>query len=1220
MATARKISSAEWDSHKARISALYLEENLTLDEVGRRMENEHGFSASKAQYVRKLRQWHVGKNSTNDKWKFAASVVQKRKLEGKETEILINERLISAKKLKKAISRYVGPRFEAEGESVDPMDVPDGVVVRTPPAEAIGGIEFAHIPWFQFQDILESCIIVELMGQTAPAYDFGLSASSSDLSVAWDMDIFADLSGPSNLSWMLPQAQCDLPTGVSENPAYRLPQSTSSDQPSAHWDGTLHASPHPGSPTLEQTDREARRLLGECLGELIDPDCSEYTSKIASNLENIAIERHSGEVVRHVQKLYSKSTLDASFQLLRYAVYLSSNNLLAASRIDKLLAWVIRGGKFCVIEHLIEKKMPTTEIFASNLLLSATRLEEIDTVRALIVRGVDPNTLAGMEVKTTALHEATRKGNSILVRLLLDAGANPNVDEIPTSTTVLELAVTRCHRCAASLAIAEMLIGRGADVNAPVDDWGRRSTLLKSAIHRGDIALAQVLLKAGARVNEATGETGTALQVAASHGNTELVEILIEAGADVDSPIGMAYEDACREAAEQCHYSFFLTPLQIAAVVDKTEMAQVLLEAGANVNGFPSKSYYLRRLGFYEHGGDFESHSDSDSDSDVEDAEDDTDDKDYDPFLCNKGTILTALQAAVANNNAVLVRLLLSLGADVNAIGGQGTALQIASAKHSRRKFMELLLMKGADVNNPAQGLCRMTALQEAAQSGNEDVVQLLLNEGAEINAPPNPIGGRAAIQAAAQSKNLDLVKLLVNLGADVNTDAAPVSGRTCLQAAAEQGDIEMVNFLLQSGANVNGPAARTSHGLTALQAAVRAGHDLILERLLEEGADVNGIPSPSYGVPALCAAIDNNRYELAQLLLDKGANPDGYWDLPTPLSTCVRQLKYDPTATKAIEMARCLIHAGADVNKGSRGESGTPLQMAAQTGLAEVVRCLLDAKADVNAPAVSMFGSTALHRAVNRDHIDIVKLLLSKDANPNQSNWIGDGALHIAVSRWAINDEVIQILVDHGADVNANHGSALQVAAEKGSVQTVQVLLAAGADINAPALGIHGKTALQGAVRTGNIGLVKTLLDAGADINAPPGPGWGGTAIQAAAGSGDVRMVQFLLSHGADVNSPASKSHGATALQKAAIGGHLRIALMLLKMGADVNAAPAPVGGRTALEAAAEHGRLDLVHLLLRNDGEPETIETRCKRAAKLASSSGHLILAKQLREWKKS
>lgn len=1052
------------------------------------------------------------------------------------------------------------------------------------------------------------------MSRPARANDFKLSTSSYDLSVSCDMDIFADLSGPSNVLWMPPEPQWDLVTGVPDDPTYGLLQSTSSDQPSTHWDGTLHSELHPGSPTLEQTDREARMLLGECLGEPIDPDCSEYMSKITSNLENIAIERHSGEVVRHVQKLYSKSTLDASFQLLRYAVYLSSNSLLAASRIDKLLAWVIRGGKFWIIEHLIEKKVPTTEIFASNLLLSATRLEETDTVRALIARGVDPNTLAGMGTKTTALHEATRKRNSILVRLLLDAGANPNVEEIPPSRTVFELAVTACHYCSVSPPIAELLIDHGADVNAPIKDWGRRSTLLKSVIHRGDIALAQILLKAGARVNEATGEIGTALQAAASEDNSELVEILLEAGADVDSPIGKAYEDACREAAERGHYSFFLTPLQIAAVVDNTEMAQVLLEAGADVNGFPSRSY-MRRLGLYDHEGD------SDSDFDVDYAKDDTDDEDYDPCACNKETTLTALQAAVTNNNAVLVRLLLSLGADVNAIGGQGTALQIASARLSGHKLIELLLRKGADVNSPAQGLCRMTALQEAAQSGNEDVVQLLLNEGAEINALPNPVGGRTAIQAAAQSTNLDLVKLLVSLGADINADAAPVSGRTCLQAAAEQGDIEMVNFLLQSGANVNGPAARTSHGLTALQAAITSGDDLILERLLEEGADVNGLPSPSYGVSTLCAAIDHSQYELAQLLLEKGANPDGCWDLRTPLSACVRQLRYDPTAIEAIEMARCLIHAGANVNKRNRGKSGTPLQMAASIGAADLVRCLLDAKADVNASPVGTCGSTALRTAVDRHHIDIVKLLLSNGANPNQfSNCVEHGALLGAVRRWAINDEIIQILVDHGADVNANHGRALQVAAARGSVQTVQVLLAAGADINAPALRRNGKTTLQGAVLRGNIDLVKTLLDAGADINAPPSPEWGETAIQAAAGSGDVRMVQFLLSHGADVNSPASKSYGATALQKAAIGGHLRIALVLLKMGADVNAAPAPIGGRTALEGAAEHGRLDLVYLLLQNDSDPETIETRCKRAAKLASFSGHLILAKLLREWKKS
>ncbi len=63
---------------------------------------------SKAQYVRRLKQWRLEKNSTKDKWEFAASQVQKRRLEGKETEIIINGRLVSAKRLKKEMARYVG--------------------------------------------------------------------------------------------------------------------------------------------------------------------------------------------------------------------------------------------------------------------------------------------------------------------------------------------------------------------------------------------------------------------------------------------------------------------------------------------------------------------------------------------------------------------------------------------------------------------------------------------------------------------------------------------------------------------------------------------------------------------------------------------------------------------------------------------------------------------------------------------------------------------------------------------------------------------------------------------------------------------------------------------------------------------------------------------------------------------------------------------------------
>jgi len=56
--------------------------------------------------VRKFKQWHLEKNSTNGKWRFVAGQIQKRKFEGKDSEIFINGKMIPAKKIKKETARY----------------------------------------------------------------------------------------------------------------------------------------------------------------------------------------------------------------------------------------------------------------------------------------------------------------------------------------------------------------------------------------------------------------------------------------------------------------------------------------------------------------------------------------------------------------------------------------------------------------------------------------------------------------------------------------------------------------------------------------------------------------------------------------------------------------------------------------------------------------------------------------------------------------------------------------------------------------------------------------------------------------------------------------------------------------------------------------------------------------------------------------------------------
>lgn len=110
------------------------------------------------------------------------------------------------------------------------------------------------------------------------------------------------------------------------------------------------------SPTTQTSSREVRSLFAEIIGESVDPDSPEYLSKMASELDDVLIEREEGELMRNIKKMVGPSVLESSFQLLRYSIYLSSNNLLSTRHTDKLLTWVVESGQFSIIDRLIRMK------------------------------------------------------------------------------------------------------------------------------------------------------------------------------------------------------------------------------------------------------------------------------------------------------------------------------------------------------------------------------------------------------------------------------------------------------------------------------------------------------------------------------------------------------------------------------------------------------------------------------------------------------------------------------------------------------------------------------------------------------------------------------------------------------------------------------------------------------------------------------------------------
>ena len=167
-------------------------------------------------------------------------------------------------------------------------------------------------------------------------------------------------------------------------------------------------------------------------------------------------------------------------------------------------------------------------------------------IERLLAAGADANT--GLRSGETALMRCARTGDPQAVRLLLRHGADVSAAESDREQTALMWAVAHSHS-----AVAEVLLDHGARVDArtkivqQLRGTGERSTtspqgatyfdaggftpLLFAARH-GDVATAQVLLQAGADINDTSADGNSALVLASMSGHESLARFLLDQGAD----------------------------------------------------------------------------------------------------------------------------------------------------------------------------------------------------------------------------------------------------------------------------------------------------------------------------------------------------------------------------------------------------------------------------------------------------------------------------------------------------------------------------------------------------------------------------------------------------------------------------------------------------------------------------------------------------------------
>lgn len=613
--------------------------------------------------------------------------------------------------------------------------------------------------------------------------------------------------------------------------------------------------------------------------------------------------------------------------------------------------------------------------------------------------------------------------------------------------------------------LIELLLARGVDVNAAGFYYG---TALQAAARHGHAATVSLLLAARADVNALQGRYHTPLRAAAAGGHTaaegyaSIVRTLLMHGAGIARAFATETDhrhqrdlpaaSTLRLAVERGHFAaaaellFFGQSqgpqvhadgrpkplLAVAAARNDERMVEMLVAHGTedvNVRGQPDA---------------------------------------YDLGWGRESDAVGALHAACAQGHVGMVRALLRLGADVDAV----VQCERQPTREYRGPGQPAPVVERWDSKSPlaAAVWCGVRTRGAAAAA---PVVRELLAAGADVNKPSGR-AGRTPLCEAAEVGDVGVVEMLVEAGAALYVDGA--KGNNPLGEACASGHLGVVEYLMEKICGTDVEQAACADGMRrAAKSKMHKAMELLLEFVPANQetlllAAMVGLPSlvrmvldagvhvdaqDESGHTALLTAVYNGNPAVVRILLECGANarmktPWGGGLVTEAFCRAVWEESWSRDLPSCEEVIRLLVESGADVeDEGPGGEAndrtkmrsafhlpahlagkktGSALQLAAYLGREKTVALLLDNGADVNRKCGSL--DTPLWIAVERDHAAVVQLLLERGADCRQVSKRQDTLLCLACRRGS--NHCMRLLLRHGADPNArsaDHATPLTLA-----------------------------------------------------------------------------------------------------------------------------------------------------------------------------------------------
>lgn len=603
----------------------------------------------------------------------------------------------------------------------------------------------------------------------------------------------------------------------------------------------------------------------------------------------------------------------------------------------------------------------------------------------------------------------------------------------------------------------------------------------------------------------------------------------------------------------------------------------------------------------------------------------------------------TALHYAAMDGLVKLCSWLIQCGCNVNRNTNIGTPLHCAIMRwrafewsynddsiemnrendQSSDPIIDVLLEAGADPNCYYHGCTgKLSPLYIALSDGRWGVAVRLLDSGGILDSDcldvlTNRLEDGSEIEffleyATNHEVRQDIHSRLLQLALKAQTSNAtrltqkdkdrplPIAHyEQVLRNAAKYGQTEIVKHLLEDQ-KLNIDAADGSTGSTALQFAARTDQLEVAQILMDCGADSN--KSDRLGRTALHHAVQGREAHCLQLFLQH--------DGDTSLRDLEGRTVWHLAAQKGnIQALSILLNEPVDLASaiGLKTNDGrTPFLCASATGSKEAMRLLLSAGSSLTETASD--GSSSLHYAAASGSLEAVNFLIEQMVDPCASAHDGSSVIHSAVSGYSERlPEIVHVLLEIGVDPckDRNDGCTplhdlvemIKEKSDESSGSQLDHLFAASR--------ILLKNLLEKSSATLDLDLgpevlylaclhssstardtVVALLELGLGCNIPSANGR--TPLMAAAESGNVAILSTLLLHGAD---PSVSILGLNAVHCACFKGHKSILVLLRETIIDWNskAATQILAVRrtqvTALHIAAQCKDSSILEYLLNED-----------------------------------